>query len=149
ENLDAFMGLGLQFGVQRPGILNRTHHQQAPFQIVLAKLALYPAPHHFLLEENQNETDRAKKDNDTTRWLHTGQERDQNDYDGGPGAGPEKLPDGLTPGGEQRAVVKALHRQQQRRDGKDDEDHPGIVLERFDFGALPKELEFPDRAQLV
>src|SRR2546422_3892508 len=51
----------------------------------------------------------------------------QDDNDGCPGTRPEKLPDRLTPGGKQGAVVKALHRQHQRRDRGDDRDHPHIL----------------------
>src|SRR5438093_6067063 len=117
--------------------------------MVLAKLALDPAPDDFLLEQHQKETDRAKKDNDTAGRLLTGQERNQDDNDGCPGARPEKLPDRLTPGGKQGAVVKALHRQHQRRDWGDDRDHPHIFPERPNFRSLPEKLELPEGSQLV
>src|SRR6266568_4682859 len=117
--------------------------------MVLAKFALDPAPDDFLLEQNQQETHRAKKDNDATGRLLAGQERNQDDNDGRPGARPEKLPGRLAPGGQQGAVIKALHRQQHRRDRDDDRDHPGIFPEGLYFRALPEKLEFPDRSQLV
>ena len=117
--------------------------------MVLATIALDPAPDDFLLEQNQKETDRAKKDNNATGRLLAGQERDQDDNDGRPRTRPEELPDRLTPGGEQGAVVKTLHRQQQGRHRGDDRDHPRIFLERLNFRALPEKLEFPDRSQLV
>src|SRR5206468_6203692 len=120
-----------------------------PFQMVLAKSALDPAPDDFLLEQNHQETDRAKKDNDATGRLLAGQERNQDDNNGRPGARPEKLPDRLAPGGEQGAVIKALHRQQHRRDRDNDRNHPGIFPEGLYFRALPEKPEFPDRAQLV